>query len=63
MLKYLIHYLINYVMYMVRKTTFSLVIDVELLEKLEEISRKTGESISSLIRKAVESWLELEEKK
>ncbi|MEM2352113.1 MAG: ribbon-helix-helix domain-containing protein [Thermoproteota archaeon] len=48
---------------MTRKTTFTLVIDVELLEKLEEISRKTGESISSLIRKAVESWLELEEKK
>ncbi|MEM2181012.1 MAG: ribbon-helix-helix protein, CopG family [Nitrososphaeria archaeon] len=42
---------------MKRKTTFSLVIDVDILEKLEKISRESGESVSSIIRKAIDEWL------
>ena len=40
-----------------RRTTVSASIDIELLEKLEEISAKTRRSISSIRREAVEQYV------
>jgi len=40
-----------------RRTTVSASIDIELLEALEDMSRETGQSISSLIRSAVRDFV------
>lgn len=41
-----------------RKVNVSAYIDLEDLERLEDLSRETGESISSIICKAVKEFLE-----
>jgi len=43
-----------------RRTTVSASIDLELLEALEDKSRETGRSISSLIRDALKEYLRRE---
>jgi len=40
-----------------RKKLASTLLDDEDLQKLEDLSRVTGHSISSLIREAVKEWL------
>lgn len=41
-----------------RKTTVTAYMDLEDIEKLEDLSRQTGESISSIICTAVKEFLE-----
>jgi predicted DNA-binding protein len=41
-----------------RKVNVSAYIELEDLERLEDLSRETGESISSIICKAVKEFLE-----
>jgi predicted DNA-binding protein len=41
-----------------RKVNVTAYIDLEDLERLEDLSRETGESISSIICKAVKEFLE-----
>jgi predicted DNA-binding protein len=41
----------------VRKINVTTMVHPDTLKKLAELSRKTGKSISSLIREAVEEWL------
>lgn len=40
-----------------RKVQISVSIDLEDLEKLEDLSRKTGESISAIARRAIKDLL------
>jgi len=46
-----------------RKINATVMLDPEDFEVLTELSRKTGESISGLIREAVKQFLGREEKK
>ena len=43
---------------MIRKVNVSACIEAEDLERLEDLSRETGKSISSMISKAVREFLE-----
>lgn len=40
-----------------KKTQISVNLDLEDAERLEDLSRETGLSLSSLIRQAVKGWL------
>ncbi|MGB9779072.1 MAG: ribbon-helix-helix domain-containing protein [Candidatus Bathyarchaeales archaeon] len=43
---------------MARKVKISVLIEQEDLQRLEDLSRETGKSISSLVRMAVKEFLE-----
>lgn len=46
----------------VRKVNVTTMLELEQFEKIAELSRETGKSISALIREAVEEWLKRREK-
>jgi len=45
-------------MVLARKVKVSVLIEQEDLERLEDLSRETGKSISSMVREAVKEFLE-----